>query len=299
MFLERFNNYLRYEKRFSAHTVTAYMKDLQQFEAFMLKQGQEFSKVSHHDVRSWLVELMDAKSQPKTITRKLSTLRSFYKFLQREQMVEDNPVLQVQSPKIPKKLPVVIEESKMNTLLDSEHLFPQDFTGLRDRLILEILFGTGVRLSELIAIKHSDINHYEQYFRILGKRNKERLVPVNATLMKLVSRYIKEKKEAPFEVSSAPLIVTDTGRAATPAFIYKIVKKYLSHISTNQKRSPHVLRHSFATSLLNNGADLNAIKELLGHASLAATQVYTHNSVEKLKLIYRQAHPRALTKEEK
>lgn len=298
MFLERFIRYLQFEKRFSPHTVSAYQKDIEQFSEYLTINELEFTEVKHLHVRSWMVYLLEQDRGPKTIHRKLSTLRSYYKFLLRENMVEFNPMLQVKPPKIAKRLPVIIDETKLNALLDNntidnESVFPDDFSGLRDRLIIELLFGTGVRLAELISLKESDINIYEQNVRVLGKRNKERIIPVNVSLMNLVKQFIGEKKHQNFNNNSSALIVTKEGNSAYPKFIYRIVKKYISIISTHDKRSPHVLRHTFATSLLNHGADINAIKELLGHASLAATQVYTHNSVERLKSIYKQAHPKA------
>ncbi len=293
MFIERFIRYLQFEKRFSPHTVSAYQKDIEQFLEYLTINELEFSDVRHLHVRSWMVELLEQDRGPKTIHRKLSTLRSYYKFLIRENVVEFNPMLQVKPPKIPKRLPVVIDETKLNGLLDNNTVFTDDFSGLQEKLIIELLFGTGVRLAELISLKESDINIYDQNVRVLGKRNKERIIPVNVSLMTLVKQYIAEKKHQNFNNNSLTLIVTKEGKPAYPQFIYRIVKKYISLISTHDKRSPHVLRHTFATSLLNHGADINAIKELLGHASLAATQVYTHNSVERLKSIYKQAHPKA------
>jgi integrase/recombinase XerC len=293
MFLERFIRYLQFEKRFSPHTVSAYQKDIEQFLEYLLVNELDFKNVRHLHIRSWMVDMLDRQKEPKTIHRKLSTLRSYYKFLMRENAVEVNPALQIQPPKIPKRLPVVIEEKKLNDLLDNQEVFAPDFNGLQERLIIELLFGTGIRLAELISLNESDVNLYEQNIRVLGKRNKERIIPVNVSLMTLIKQYVHEKKDQKFCNNSASLIVTKEGKPAYPKLIYRIVKKYISLISTHDKKSPHVLRHSFATSLLNHGADINAIKELLGHASLAATQVYTHNSVERLKSIYKQAHPKA------
>ena len=293
MFINRFKNYLQFEKRFSEHTVRAYLKDISQFEVFIASSDLDFALVTHQDVRSWMVSLLEVKCSARTINRKLSVLRSFYKFLQREKLLEKNPTLQVKAPKVAKRLPAIINEDKLNTLLDSDVPFSADFEGQRDRLVLEFLFGTGIRLAELIAIRSEDIDKYGQSVRIYGKRRKERIVPLYPSLVKLIDKYLDEKNSLPFENISPGLIVTSTGKAAYPKLIYRIVKKYLAYITTSQKSSPHILRHTFATSLLNDGADLNAIKELLGHASLAATQVYTHNSAEKLKSIYKQAHPRA------
>ncbi|MEJ6982170.1 tyrosine-type recombinase/integrase [Pedobacter sp. P351] len=293
MFIERFTNYLHYEKRFSAHTLSAYIQDLHQFQKFLFLSEIDLASARHHDIRSWMVELLDAKTEPRTVQRKLSTLRTFYKFLQREMLIDSNPALQVKAPKISKKLPVFIEDSSMNNLLDDKNVFTGDFEGLRDQLVMELLFGTGIRLSELLILSEGDVNIYEQTIKVFGKRSKERIIPVNVTLIRLLEVYIKQKSAENFQNLSQKLIVTSEGKPAYSKLIYRIVNKYLAYISSNQKKSPHVLRHSFATSLLNKGADLNAIKELLGHASLAATQVYTHNSVERLKTIYKQAHPKA------
>jgi integrase/recombinase XerC len=292
MFIERFIQYLKFEKRFSPHTVNAYQKDLLQFSAFINKMDWDIAAISHVHVRSFMVDLIEHEIDPRSINRKISVLRSYFKFLLREKLAEANPMLQVKAPKVSKRLPVVVEDVKLNQLLDTNTVFSDDFSGSRDRLVLELLFGTGIRLAELLTLKPSDINKWEQTIRVLGKRNKERIIPVNTSLLKLIEEYIRIKESA-FDTISEHLIVTNDGLNAYPKLIYRIVNKYLSYISTQNKKSPHVLRHTFATSLLNKGADLNAIKELLGHSSLAATQVYTHNSVERLKSIYKQAHPKA------
>ena len=289
MFLERFIQYLQFEKRYSPHTIGAYKKDLFQFSEFISLNQQTIQTVSHYDIRSWVVELMDHGNDPKTINRKVSALRSLYKFLLREQFVEKNPAAQIQTPKVGKRLPVIIEEEKINSLLD-QFEFNDDFSGLRDKLVIELLYGTGMRLAELVSLKDVDFNRYEQNIRVFGKRSKERIIPLNKSLAKLLEQYCDIKNTL---FSTEALIVTNEGNKAYTKLVYRIVHKYLSIVSTQNKKSPHVLRHTFATGLLNNGADLNAIKELLGHSSLAATQVYTHNSVERLKTIYKQAHPKA------
>ena len=293
MFIEQFIGYLQFEKRFSPHTVTAYRKDLSQFTDFLNTDGLNLLAISHQEVRSWMLTLMEQGSEAKTVSRKLSVLRSFYKFLQREELIRISPMVHVKAPRIPKRLPVVMDEQKMDSLLDSENVFEDNFAGKRNRMILELLYGTGMRLSELVNLTDQDVNLYEQYIKVLGKRNKERIIPVGSPLIKLIKDYMREKLSQNFDNKGGSLIVTNEGNNAYPQFIYRIVKLSLSQISTQTKRSPHILRHSFATALLNKGADLNAIKELLGHSSLAATQVYTHNSVEKLKSIYKQAHPKA------
>jgi len=300
MFTERFIRYLQFEKRYSAHTISAYQKDLDQFASFLHLLQIEIQEASHTHVRSWMVEMMDKGADSRSINRKSSTLRSFYKFLLREQAVSSNPMLRIQSLKKAKRLPVVVEEKKLGVWLDQAATRNLDdpagerhFADVRDLLVVEILFGTGIRSAELITLKESDVDIYNGQIKVLGKRNKERLIPVNNTLLNLMKEYIEIKKTKHFNNNPGTLIVTNTGNITYPKLIYRIVKSCLTNISTNDKKSPHVLRHTFATSLLNNGADLNAIKELLGHASLAATQVYTHNSVERLKSIYKQAHPKA------
>ena len=292
MFIERFIRYVRYEKRFSPHTIKAYETDLLQFQTFLTTYETTLAEATHTLVRSWVLECMEASTGAKSINRKISSLRSFYKFLQREGLIVKSPMEQVQAPKIPKRLPVIVEEAKLNTLLDDEALFPSGFEGLRDRVVLELLYGTGIRLAELLGLKNSDIDDYNQQIKVLGKRNKERILPLAKPLYALLKVYIDQKNELGF-TSTDKLIVTDKGTAAYPQLIYRLVKQALGEVSTQDKKSPHILRHSFATALLNKGAELTAIKELLGHANLSATQVYTHNSIEKLKSIYKQAHPKA------
>jgi integrase/recombinase XerC len=292
MFIERFIRYVRYEKRFSPHTIKAYETDLLQFQTFLTTYETTLAEATHTLVRSWVMECMEASTGAKSINRKISSLRSFYKFLQREGLVVKSPMEQVQAPKIPKRLPVIVEEAKLNALLDDEALFPSGFEGLRDRVVLELLYGTGIRLAELLGLKNSDIDDYNEQIKVLGKRNKERILPLAKPLYALLKVYIDQKNELGF-TSTDKLIVTDKGTAAYPQLIYRLVKQALGEVSTQDKKSPHILRHSFATALLNKGAELTAIKELLGHANLSATQVYTHNSIEKLKSIYKQAHPKA------
>jgi integrase/recombinase XerC len=295
MFLERFIQYIQYEKRYSPHTVSAYQSDLDQFLKFLKLQDQTIahpSEVTYQHIRSWMVDMMSDKTA-RSVNRKIATLRKYFKFLLREGVITNNPASKIQSPKTLKHLPVVVEDAKLSAMLSGNEVFTDDFEGLRDKLVMETLFGTGMRLAELVTLKDADINIYEGTLKVLGKRNKERIIPINHELKLLLVKYTDLKKNQNFHNNSATLIVTNKGAEAYPKFIYLIVQKYLSYISTQNKKSPHVLRHTFATSLLNRGADLNAIKELLGHANLSATQVYTHNSVERLKSIYKQAHPKA------
>ncbi len=289
-----FLKYLQHEKRYSPHTILAYRKDLLQFEAFLAKDFEiSILQVKPTYVRSFMVSLSDQKISENAIGRKISTLRSFYKYLLSEQQLVVNPMLLIKAPKVPKRLPVFIEEAKMDQLLDHDDIFNESFSSQRDKIVLEMLFGTGIRLAELLLLKETDVNFYEATIKVLGKRNKERIVPMHQVLVSQLKDYLALKAAQCFNNKNSTLIVTNTGAAAYAKLIYRIVNHYLTIISTQDKKSPHVLRHSFASSLLNKGADLNAIKELLGHSSLAATQVYTHNSVERLKTIYKQAHPKA------
>jgi len=292
--VDQFITYLKHEKRYSTHTVSSYQTDLFQFRDYMLETFElPLLEVKYVHVRNFMVWLMDSGVAETSVGRKLSAMRSFYKFLLREQLVRSSPMLQVRAPKVPKRLPVFVDDAKLDVLLDSKEFFDDSFSSVRDRLIIETLFGTGIRLSELISLKDTDVDFYECSIKVLGKRNKERIIPIGKVLEHQLRDYLALKSLQNFNNKSARLIVTDKGADAYPVFIYRTVQRYLTYISTQDKKSPHVLRHSYATSLLNRGADLNAIKELLGHSSLAATQVYTHNSIERLKTIYKQAHPKA------
>ncbi|WP_128546060.1 tyrosine-type recombinase/integrase [Larkinella soli] len=293
--LAHFLEHIRYEKRLSHHTLTAYRNDLEQFQAFLNNrfelEGAE--KADFHQIRSWIVELVENGLDKTSVNRKIATLRSFYGFLLRRKAITADPMLKIQALKTSRKIPVFVEEKPMETLLD-ECDFPDDFSGLRDKLVLELLYGTGIRLSELIGLKTTDINLYEKTITVLGKRNKHRIIPVPETLFSLLQQYREEKENRfPQSPDGLYLILSDQGIKAYPVLIQRIVKRYLGLVTTLKKKSPHVLRHTYATHLLNHGADLNAIKDLLGHSSLAATQVYTHTTIEKLKKTYEQAHPKA------
>lgn len=287
--IEKFINYLQYEKRYSSHTLIAYNNDLFEFENF-LKQTFEitlFTEVSAIQIRNWVVVLMEKELSPKTIRRKLSAVKMYFKFLMIDGQISQSPYQKITLPKVAKRLPVFVEESKMEFFLDPKE-FETDICGLRDQLIIEIFYSTGIRLSELINLKLNDIQ--KDRLKVLGKRNKERIIPITEQLSTLIQIYLKKREE--YDIHQLQwLLLTDSGNKLYSQFVYRKVNFYLSKISTNKKKSPHVLRHTFATHLLNKGADLNAVKELLGHASLAATQVYTHNTIEKLKNIYNQAHP--------
>ena len=292
MFLEQFLKYLKFQKRYSHHTVTAYENDILQFSTFLSSIEQNFSTANHQSVRAWIVNLMDDGLESKSVNRKISSLRSFYKYLLKEDIVSKNPIVRVQTPKVAKKLPAFVSEEKLNALLNN-NTFTNEFESVRDKLILELLFGTGIRLNELLQLKTNDVYLSEKTLKVLGKRKKERIIPINTALIEILKSYTSIIKNLNFESSTEKLIVTNKGKPAYPKLIYRIVNKYLSLITTQDKKSPHILRHTFATSLLNKGADINAIKDLLGHANLAATQIYTHNSIERLKSIYKLAHPKA------
>ncbi len=287
-----FLQYLRFEKRFSPHTVLAYQNDLQQFFAYLknLYETEDLLSVTHSMVRSWIVDLMEKEISPRSINRKLTTLKTFYKFLLRQGMVLTNPMLKVQAPKTSKRLPVFVDEKKME-LLFKEKNFGEGFEATRDRLMLEIFYATGMRLSELIGLEDASMDIYECQVKVLGKRNKERIIPFTKKLKETIEVYLKSRQEI---VKNAPsFFVTDKGKKLYPKLVYRIVIYRLGSVTTLDKKSPHILRHTFATHMLNNGADINSVKEQLGHASLSATQVYTHNTIEKLKQVYKQAHPRA------
>jgi integrase/recombinase XerC len=285
-----FLEYLQYEKRFSNHTILAYSNDLAQFSDYLLKEYEvkELQEISHTLIRSWIVSMMDAKISARSVNRKITTLKTFYKYLLRQQLVKENPMLKIQSPKTSKRLPVFVEKDNMDALLDTIE-FGSDFDGERNKLLVEVLYATGMRLSEMINLKQADISLGNLQLKVLGKRNKERIIPFSNELKLQLQAYL----EHPEVKGKEYLFITKTGKKMYEKFVYRVVNKYLSLVTSIQKKSPHVLRHTFATHMLNNGADLNAIKELLGHANLSATQVYTHNTVEKLKNVHKQAHPKA------
>lgn len=292
--IDTFIRYLSYEKRYSHHTITSYHNDLKSFNDFIsaFDPNLDLLTVDRNIVRAWIIHLVDHGISPRSVNRKISTLRSFYKFLKKRELITENPILHLNVLKTNKQLPGFVNEMDMLSVLQSAN-YSDDFVGVRDRLVLELLYGTGIRLSELIHLKHSDVNYFERQIRVLGKRNKERIIPFSKSLAEMLKDYQCKKNDL-FESNEADnLIVTNKGDACYPMFIYRIVKKYLDQFTTLDKKSPHVLRHTFATHLLNKGADLNAVKELLGHANLAATQVYTHNSLDKLKAVFNQAHPKA------
>lgn len=291
MVVDQFLNYLEKERRYSAHTITSYRNDLSQLSNF-LEEDFDLDKIeeaSTQMLRSWVVALMELGLTAKSVNRKLSAVKSFYNYLLRKEMIEVSPTAKLVLPKIKKSLPKFVKSSEMNTLLE-EMSFENDFSGKRDLVLIEVLYACGLRLSELIELKERDFNRYESTLKVLGKRNKERIVPLHTKVKDLLSEYMQLKKE---QFDSHFIFLTDKGEKLYPKFVYRKVNDYLSQVTSAKQKSPHVLRHTFATHMLNNGADLNTIKEILGHANLSATEVYTHNTIEKLKSIYKQAHPRA------
>lgn len=294
MEITAFLNYLEYERRYSQHTITAYKRDLTQFIHYLQEQYEleEWSKLKSIHLRSWVVSLMQRELSATSIHRKVSSLKTYHKFLLITKGISKMSFPQVLLPKKSERLPAFVEKSQLNQL-QTKLVFPEGFSGLRDYLILEILYSTGMRRSEIIGLKWADVDWENDHFRIKGKGNKTRLVPFGKWLKETLLRYQNLLEETFPEKKEGLILLTDKGQAMYPKFVYNKVKHYLSLVTTSKKKSPHVLRHSFATHLANNGADLNAIKELLGHASLAATQVYTHNSIEQLKKVYEQAHPKA------
>lgn len=289
--IESFLKYLQFEKRVSAHTLLAYQQDLHQFGTFLLAsfESAETESADYGMIRSWIIQLVESGIEPSSVNRKIACLRSFYKFLLRQGTVSKDPMLKIRVLKTKKKLPSFVKENDMGAMLDPAG-FDDSFEGWRDRLVLELFYATGIRLSELIHLKETNINLKNRTIKVLGKRNKERVIPFTRHLVSILEGYmVVRNKEVPMK-DHGYLFVTDTGSPCYPMMIYRTVRRY---VNTSEKRSPHVLRHTYATHLLNKGADLNAVKDLLGHSSLAATQVYTHNSIEKLKKAFEKAHPKA------
>lgn len=293
MLEKEFIRFLQIEKRYSEHTVIAYGHELELFQSFLEREGLTVSEIMYRDLRHYFAQMVESGKNASSVNRSMSSLRTYFKFLQREERIAKNPMTLIKALKTAKKLPVVVEKEKLVRLLDQMEQEKDGFESCRDYMVMELLFGTGIRLAELLKIKEQDIDFFNKNILILGKRNKERLVPINNLLLKELKNYLQQKATQFVDTNNSLLIVTKEGKPAYAKLIYDIVHRQLTLISTQGKRSPHILRHTFATALLDNGADLNAIKELLGHAGLAATQVYTHNSAERLKSIYKQAHPKA------
>ena len=300
MLKEKYIDYLQYEKRYSTHTVLAYHSDLDDFSGFLSMQYNisDLLQADHTLIRSWLISLIDRKISKRSVNRKLSSIKSFYRYCQRQGLLTSNPMLKVVAPRTSKQLPVFLTHDNLKNLLQKV-VFVDSFEGTRDKMILTLFYATGIRRAELVQISLPDLDLNSGTLKVTGKRNKERIVPLGEQVIIQMKEYLYErnlflsKNKTGTENNCTSLFVTSKGLPAYPKLIYNIVHKNLSEVASNNKLSPHVLRHTFATHMLDDGADLNAIKEILGHSSLAATQVYTHNTIEKLKSIYKQAHPRA------
>ena len=287
--IKNFLDYLTIEKRYSVHTTVSYRNDLNQFNLYLSESysGIEFQKVEMIHVRSYMVHLLESKLAKSTVARKVSSIKSLYKFMKKEQLISSSPIQLLETPKIDSRLPVFLKEEEVVNLFE-EFKFEDSFSGKRDKMILYLFYQTGIRLSELIGIKDVDVRNGE--LKVLGKRNKERIIPLSNNIQPLIDQYLNLKDELGFKKKY--FFVTDNGNKLYEKFVYRKVNYYLSMVSSKQKKSPHILRHTFATHMLNNGADLNSIKEILGHENLSATQVYTHNTFQKLKSIHKQSHPR-------
>lgn len=288
-----FENYLRYEKRSSPHTINAYLSDIYQFNQYLhlAYNLTELAEVNHQHIRSWVVQLIEQDQASSSINRKISSLKAFFRYQKKLGLIKVNPLSKVVSPKGALRLPQFVDETGMETLFDQK-LFAEDFSGVRDKLIIELFYNTGIRLSELINLKEIQADLAAETIKVLGKRNKERIIPISRQFAAMLQEYLLLKKKQDFPNQSEFLIVSNSGQKVYEKLVYRIVNRYLSMVTTINKKSPHILRHTFATHMLNRGAELNSIKEILGHSSLAATQVYTHNSIEKLKDVHKKSHPK-------
>jgi integrase/recombinase XerC len=291
---ESFLQYLQIEKRYSSHTVRSYLNDLDQFYSFLSSLGlpDDPIAVTSHDIRAWIVSMLDNNYSAVSVHRKISCLRVFYRYLRKKGIVKNDPLEKVVLPKRKKTLPVFIEEEALTNLLDN-YSFGNGFAGIRNRTIIEILYLTGMRRSELIGLRDNDVDLSEGSLKVTGKRNKQRIIPLVKPFNKRLEEYIKVRNDNVETINNGWFFITDKGNKLYDKYVYNTVNSYLALVTTIEKKSPHILRHTFATHMLNRGADLNSIKELLGHANLSATQIYTHNTFEKLKKVYKQAHPRA------
>jgi integrase/recombinase XerC len=288
-----FLDHLKFEKRYSLYTLISYQNDLEQFFSYLISQfdAPPVPQITAPLVRSWLAELKGDGISAKSINRKISSLKSFFKYQMKIGFLQQTPMTTVVSPRISKRLPTFVEEKDMDTLLNHVE-FSDDWQGRTEKLVLTLFYNTGMRLSELIYLKESQLDIAYQQVKVLGKGNKERIIPVSKELMNDLQGYLSEKHSR-FGTSVTTVFISEKGKSLQSDGVYELVKRYLSMVTTIRKKSPHVLRHSFATHLMNHGADLNAVKELLGHSSLASTQIYTHNTIEKLKEVFKKAHPKA------
>lgn len=293
MYIPSFLEYLEFQKRFSLHTVKAYENDLSGFEKFIFEENdiQDWKEINHHHIRQWIVDLSENNISPRSINRKLSSLKSYYKFLIRDGRVKVNPMSKVVAPKQSKKLLRVVSEKEIIQLLEKAE-YPEGYQGQLHKMIISTFYSTGMRLSELIHLKETDVDLDNNRLRVLGKRNKERYIPISKSFRQELYSYREQRRVIGNEGGETWFFVNEKSKKLYPKLVYDLVNKYIGSVSSIEKKSPHVLRHSFATHMLNRGADLNSIKELLGHSNLSATQIYTHNSVDQLKKTYNQAHPR-------
>lgn len=291
---ESFLQYLQIEKRYSPHTVRSYLNDLDQFYSFLSEQdlSDDPVEVTSHDIRAWVVSMLDNNYSTVSVHRKISCLRVFYRYLRKDGIIKSDPLEKVVLPKRKKTLPVFVDEAAMNKLLD-DFSFGEGFPGIRNRTIIEMLYLTGIRRSELIGLRNHDVDLSEGSMKVTGKRNKQRIIPLVKPFVKRLEEYLEVRDLNVTPEVNEWFFISDKGNKLYDKYVYNIVNSYLAMVTTIEKKSPHILRHTFATHMLNRGADLNSIKELLGHANLSATQIYTHNTFEKLKKIYKQAHPRA------
>jgi len=289
---QEFLDHLKYERRYAEHTLISYKNDLRQLREYLDSFDEEVGlhEIQTYHIRNWIVDMMDRDYAVRSIQRKLSTLKSFFRYVRKKGLRKDNPVSVIITPKASKRLPQFVDHKGMKELFGDKDLFSDDLMGLRDELLLILFYSTGMRLSELIELKEVDFDEENRVIRVLGKRNKERLIPTTKELERLIKHYLEEKHK--IHGRSEHLLALEDGKKLYPKFVYRKVNEYLGRVTTLSKKSPHVLRHTFATHMLENGAELQSIKEILGHASLAATQVYTHNSIDRLKKIHTQAHPR-------
>jgi integrase/recombinase XerC len=291
MHIDSFLTYIAFQKKYSPHTVEAYRNDLDSFASFTGELSISESEIhTHKTIRKWVVYLSEKKISARSINRKLSALKSYYKYMIRKGEFTENPVEQVIRPKTEKKLPEFVDIRQME-ILDSSEICGSDFITLRNLLIIEMLYCTGIRRAELISLQKSDVDLVKRQIKVLGKRSKERIIPFPDTLSDLLQRYFEYEREIVRNCRN--FFVTEKGMSLYPKLVWRIVRQYLGTATTAKKRSPHILRHTYATHLINNGADINSIKELLGHSGLSATQIYTHTDFERLNQIYKQAHPRA------
>jgi integrase/recombinase XerC len=292
--IQPFLDYLSFQKRYSNHTIISYKNDLTAFFDFLIIEFGEtpLAEIKPAFIRSWLADMKQHGMESKSINRKISTLKSFFKYQLRQQTVMVSPMTAITSPKVNKRLPQFVDKKDITTLLTYVE-FPADWAGKTDELILQLFYNTGMRQAELGGLKEAAISKSNGTIKVLGKGGKERIIPVSNQLMKMMEDYRADKRKLLAAFDEDVLLVTPLGKKLYPRYIYNAVNKYLAKVTTIDKKSPHVLRHTFATHLMNNGADLNAVKELLGHSSLAATQIYTHNTIEKLKNIHKKAHPKA------